>query len=386
MRDWAPELRARLSSLRLSPAREAEIIEELSQHLDDRCRELIAGGIAPDEATRLTFAELKNAGLLARHLAPLRQTQSRDTPPTGEPGPGMWLHGGWRADIRDAWRAVRRTPLQAATIVMSLTIGSTLTVLMFGVVNAMMGGSVPGVRQRDRLVRLAVEQQRDPRVRGLTMGEFRRLPAFVPGLESLGGEAPWRFSANINGRAVATEGMFVSGAYFSVLGTDPALGRLIQPADDRPGTMPVVVIGHEFWQRHLGGDRDALGASIRIGTGVSAVLLSAVGLFALMSYSVSQRTNEFGIRLALGAHPRNITSGVMRESMAVTLAGTALGLVAAIPIASVLGEGVLSSISWRDPVPPAIVAGLLVAVGFVATLAPAWRVSRIDPVRALRQE
>lgn len=57
MPDWARDVRARLSSLRLSPTREREIVEELSQHLDDRWHELIAGGLASDEAARLTLAE-----------------------------------------------------------------------------------------------------------------------------------------------------------------------------------------------------------------------------------------------------------------------------------------------------------------------------------------
>ena len=62
MPDWAREVRTRLSSLRLSPTREAEIVEELSQHLDDRWRELIAGGASPDEATQLALAEFRDGG------------------------------------------------------------------------------------------------------------------------------------------------------------------------------------------------------------------------------------------------------------------------------------------------------------------------------------
>jgi putative ABC transport system permease protein len=275
--DFAAEVRARLSSLRLSPAREAEIVEELSQHLDDRRQELIAGGTDPDVATHLTRAELSDR--LTRYLAALRQSQSSETAPLGAAHPGRWRLEGWQADVRDAWRAIRHTPLQTATIVVSLTIGSTLTVLMFGVVNAMLGGSMPGVRDRDRLVRLGVERAAEKHSSGFTMGEFRRFPASVPGLESFGGELSWRFSASINGRAVATDGMFVSGAYFSVLGTGAALGRLIEPADDGPGAAPVVVIGHEIWQRQFGGDLGAIGTSIRIGTGTYQVVGVLPALF-----------------------------------------------------------------------------------------------------------
>jgi hypothetical protein len=70
---WACEVRTRLASLRLSPAREAEIVDELSQHLDDRYRELIAGGASPEEATRLALADFRSGDVLARHMAALRQ-------------------------------------------------------------------------------------------------------------------------------------------------------------------------------------------------------------------------------------------------------------------------------------------------------------------------
>src|SRR3970282_1709333 len=63
MPDWAPPVRARLASIRLSPTREAEIVDELSQHLEDRYRELIAGGTAPDEATRLALADFPGDGV-----------------------------------------------------------------------------------------------------------------------------------------------------------------------------------------------------------------------------------------------------------------------------------------------------------------------------------
>ena len=76
MPDWAEHLRPRLSSLRLSPAREHEIVQELSQHLEDRWRELVAGGASEDEATRLALAEFREGNLLAQYLAPLRQAQT----------------------------------------------------------------------------------------------------------------------------------------------------------------------------------------------------------------------------------------------------------------------------------------------------------------------
>ena len=75
---WEREVRTRLSSLRLSPTRESEIVEELAQHLDDRWRELIAGGVSAEEATQLTLAEFRDGNALARYMAPLRQSEKFD--------------------------------------------------------------------------------------------------------------------------------------------------------------------------------------------------------------------------------------------------------------------------------------------------------------------
>ena len=76
MPKWADHVRPRLASLRLSPAREHEIVQELSQHLEDRWRELVAGGASDDEATRLALAEFREGNLLARYIAP--PTQQKD--------------------------------------------------------------------------------------------------------------------------------------------------------------------------------------------------------------------------------------------------------------------------------------------------------------------
>jgi putative ABC transport system permease protein len=94
MPDWEPHVRTRLSSLRLSPAREHEIVEELSQHLDDRWRELVAGGMPEDEATRAALAGFRDPNMLARYLAPLEQArQPAPITPALNPGPQTLCSG-----------------------------------------------------------------------------------------------------------------------------------------------------------------------------------------------------------------------------------------------------------------------------------------------------
>ena len=267
--DWHGELRTRLASLGLTPTREAAIVEELSLHLDDQRRDLIASGVDPETATERVLAGLPPGERLASAISALRlahATAPPDMPTSNHP------LAGWRADLRDAWRAIRRTPLQAVTMIVSLAIGSTLTVLMFGVVNAMVTGATPGVRDHARLVRLGVQVPRFRGPRSLTMEEFRLLPASVGGLQGVGGELSWRFSTSINGQAVSLQGRFVSGSYFPVLGTDAVAGRVILPSDDAAGAAPVVVIGHQLWQRSFGGDPKAIGSTIQVGPGTYEVI------------------------------------------------------------------------------------------------------------------
>ncbi len=119
--------------------------------------------------------------------------------------------------------------------------------------------------------------------------------------------------------------------------------------------------------------------------GFSALLLAAIGIYGLMAYSVEQRTQEIGIRLALGASAERVKNMVVRQGMVLALVGVLVGVAAAFGLARFIAT-FLFGVGMRDPLVFVGVPLLLAAVAFLAVWLPARRASRVDPIIALRYE
>jgi predicted permease len=255
MPDWTEHLRRRLASLSLSPSREAEIIEELSQHLEQRYEELRADGASDDEALRLAIEELVDQDALADQMRSLRQAQS---PPPVTPGaPGRFLPGTLWQDVCYAARMLRKQPGFAAAAVVTLALGIGATTAIFSVVNSVLIRPLP-YPESDALVRIVhtiggIDQAFFSDAMWATYAEnsqtFEDFGVWVPG-----------GTATITGQGEPEEvrAFTASQGTLRALGTQPEVGRAFSTEDDTPRASDTVLLSHGYWQRKFGGERSVL--------------------------------------------------------------------------------------------------------------------------------
>jgi predicted permease len=160
----------------------------------------------------------------------------------------------------------------------------------------------------------------------------------------------------------------------------PLLGREIRALDQN---MPVyeAISLREVVNRSMAAPQVAV--TLLTVFGSLALTLAAIGLYAVMSYAVSQGTRELGLRMALGARASHLLRLVVSQGLALTASGVLLGAAAAFGLTRLLGY-LLYQVSPRDPFAFAASAVVMAVVALGATILPAWRATRIDPVRALQ--
>lgn len=122
------------------------------------------------------------------------------------------------------------------------------------------------------------------------------------------------------------------------------------------------------------------------GMGVMGLLLAVVGLYGLLAYSVSRRTREIGVRMAIGADRTQVVRMILRQGLMIVLAGTAVGLLLGVIAWRLVGSMIVSSFASTNPLLFPAISVPLMAIALLAAYAPARRASRVDPMRALREE
>jgi predicted permease len=259
--EWQPALAARLAQLRLRPAREREIVDELSQHLEDRYQELRTGGATHEEAMRLALAELDDEregigsdALLAREMRSLRQASQSEPVPPGGPARGL-ARDGWQ-DLMYAARMLRRNPGFTAAAVLTLALGIGANTAIFSLVDAVLLRALP-VAEPERLVLVNTVNARGEARSSFSYPQFTYLREHAEPVAEMFAYA--RVDLNLSAGDVtdAPAGLLVSSNYFSALGVNPAIGRGFSDSDDA-----VAVVSHRFWQTRFGGHPAVVGRSV----------------------------------------------------------------------------------------------------------------------------
>jgi predicted permease len=162
----------------------------------------------------------------------------------------------------------------------------------------------------------------------------------------------------------------------------PSLRAAVQRIDR---DLPLMDIRTQQQQIDATTQQERMFASLTAGFGLLALALACVGIYGIMAYTVSQRTNEIGIRLALGAERAQVRTMILSEASRLTILGVLAGLAAAFALAQLV-RSMLYGLTATDPVSFAAAACLLLAIALLAAWIPALRASRVEPMEALRHE
>ena len=344
MPDWNDDLRQRLATLRLSPTREAEIIEELSQHLDQRYDELRAAGSNDADARRLATVELDDSSALARHMRHLRQA---DVPPPiapGVPGRGSWGAELWQ-DMRYAARTLRRQPGFTAVAILTLALGIGANSAIFALVDATLLRPLP-FGEPDRIVMLSESSATSARgpVSPPNMTDWntrnRTFDVIAGYINGVGGMV----MTGVDGLAENVTRQWVTAGFFDALGIRPIVGRTFLSEDDSRQA-PVVVLSEAFWRTRFNGDPSIVGTDVRF----DGTPFTVVGVVP-RDFQLLAGTSIWAVRPILAAPPAwrtlyqlravgRMKPGVTLEAARADLAGVADSLAAEFP-ATNKGRGV----------------------------------------------
>ncbi len=265
MTNWKSYLRAELPPLAADPARQAEIVEELAQHLAELERETVASGATPEEAHAAALAELSNRQALAHEIRRTDRSQPASTPPPIEPS-GRFL-AGLAQDVRYGCRQLARTPLFAATVVVILALGIGINAATYSVVRNVLLEPLP-FRSPEQLTIVwwadknsTTAFQGSAPVSGPNFLDWRRESC---SFEHLVAMAPESVTMTGLGEAERLQGTVTTAGLFEALDTQPSIGRTFRVDDEQPGRNNVAIISDAFWRNRLGADPHVLGRSLTL--------------------------------------------------------------------------------------------------------------------------
>jgi hypothetical protein len=313
MPDWPKAIRAAIASLNLDPGREAEVVDELSQHLRDRYDEMLIRGVDPKLAERTLLSELNDGALLSGLKATVRTAR----PPlavgkdASEPRlAGVWTH------FRYGARLLRMNPAFAIVAILSLALGIGANTTIFQLLDAVRLRTLP-VTAPQQLARIKIVNSphccrgdfysNNADLTGTLWNQIREQPR---GFSQVAAWAPFRYNLGQGGEARYADALLVSGDFFNVLGVQPLIGRLISSSDDYKGCgAQGVVLSYPFWQREYGGRPTIIGSKLTL----DGHPFQIIGVAPPSFYGIEVGRN-FDVALALCSQPIFSTKGGLMDS------------------------------------------------------------------------
>ena len=241
--DFRALVRARIGHVPVDPMREADIVDELAQHVADDYADLVAAGVAEADA-------------IGRALAPLAQPARTSV--------AAHITGTLAREVRYAVRLLRRAPGFAVAAIVTLALGIGANAAIFSVVRAVVLRPPPYLDPARVVVFLNGTTAAPRSITSSSLPDYEDWQRRLTSFDGVGLLSGWTF--NVTGLDLPERvfGARVSGSLFQMLGTPPLLGRVIEPADDRPDRDEVLVLGYRVWQRLFAGDRAVIGRAVML--------------------------------------------------------------------------------------------------------------------------
>ncbi len=269
MPEWSEPIRKQLAGLNLAPAREAEIVEELAQHAEDRYREMVSSGTSEAEARRMALDEIGGRELLAKELLAVERAGATEPVVLGA-GRGGHLLASLGQDLRYGFRTLRKNPGFTAVAMLALALGIGANTAIFSVVNGVLLRPL-GYPDPDRLLMIFE-----------TTSEFSQMSVAYPNyldwrresrsFTDMGVTRSDDFNFTGRGEPEHLSGEYVSASLFPTLGVAPFMGRGFLPQEDRQGATCAIMLSYGFWKQRLGADPDILGKVLTLNAMSCAVV------------------------------------------------------------------------------------------------------------------
>ncbi len=260
---WNSEIRKHLAALNLSPVREAEIVEELSQDLEDRYQKLLLDSHTEEAARQTVLTELGENEIWTTELKRVERKTYQEPIAAGSQAKSNLIADLWQ-DLRYASRILIKNPGFTSVAVIALALGIGANSAIFSVVNSVLLRPLP-YKDPDQLMMVWEDSSRHGYPRDTPAAanfvDWRDQNQTFQGMAAMANRS---FNLTGIGDPEKIEGRRVSSTLFPLLGVDPQLGRVFNPEEDQPGANRVVLLSHILWQRRFGADPNILGKSLTL--------------------------------------------------------------------------------------------------------------------------